>query len=146
MLHCPQCSELLPFGTKRCNYCHEEIDEERGELNTTIHFALTAATSSANTIGTIDPAVFIYFGATLLGLWLKWMSINKGLYYAWVALEVFNVIWLLPLVGIVLWLIVYGRLPIVEDEYEQKKKAMHQSLAMWLAACAFHYIATFSII
>lgn len=145
-LYCPQCSELLPVGTKRCKYCYEEIDEERGQFNTAISFALTAATSSANTVGTFDPAVIIYFGVTLLGLWLKWMFISEGLYYVWLALEIFNVVWFLPLIGIIIWLFSHGRWRIVEDEYEEKKKAMRQSLAMWLAAYVFHYAVTFTII
>lgn len=145
-LHCPNCSELLPFETKRCKYCYEEVDDERSEFNTAVYFVLTAANSTANSVGTNDPAVLIYLGTTLLSLLLKWMFISDGLYYVWVVLEVFNTVWFLPLIAILLWFYFHGRWNILDDEYEQKKKAMRQSLAIWLAAYVFHYAVTFAVI
>ena len=145
-LYCPQCGELLPAGTERCKYCYEEIDEERGEFNTAIHYILTSAIKFANNIGTNDPAVFFYIGVTFLSLWLKWGLKDEGLYFVWVLLEIYNSLWLGAAIIIIIWLFSYGRFNIIDDEYEQKKKEMKQSLIMWLAAYVFHYFIVFSII
>jgi hypothetical protein len=138
---CPHCHRLLVYGTKCCNYCLEEIDDEYAKVNTYIHFQLTQAISHANTISAFDPAIiFFAIGSLFLG-WLK-LEFFGEIPRLWIVFAIgFNLVWLLPLVGIVVWFYRYGRWrTIEEEEYQSKRKSMKLSLRMWLAAYIFQVV------
>jgi len=143
--YCPHCEQLLPHGTQCCPYCLEEIDEERSEFNVLINFALTQASSHANTISTGDPAIIFFVIGSLCIRWLKsefYAEIPK----LWTFIElVVSLIWLLPIVAIIFWFYAHGRWKILDEEYESKKKSMWLSLKMWVAAYAFHVVLNFVI-
>lgn len=136
---CPHCGELLPYKTKRCNYCLEEIDAERASINAFIYFGLTQASSHANIISTLDPSIIFFVIGSLCIRWLK-LEFYSDIPRLWIVFEIIcGLVWLLPLVGVILWLYRYGRWRNIEnDEYQTKRKSMRLSLRMWLAAYIFH--------
>jgi RNA polymerase subunit RPABC4/transcription elongation factor Spt4 len=138
---CPHCHRLLAYGTQRCKYCHEEIDEEYARVNAYIHFQLTQASSQANTIGTLDPAVIFFAIASLCMRWLK-LEFYGEIPRLWTVFEIiFSLFWLLPLVAIIVWFYRYRRWRIIdEDEYQSKRKSMRLSFRMWLAAYVFQVV------
>src|SRR5947209_20315067 len=102
-LFCPNCHKLLPYGTKQCPYCREEIDDEYAAINAFLHFHLTQASSHANTIATFDPAIIFFVIGSLCMRWLK-SEFYGEIPRLWTIFEVvFSLVWLLPLVGILVW-------------------------------------------
>jgi hypothetical protein len=138
---CPHCRKLLPYGTKRCKYCLEEIDDEYAKINAFIHFALTQASSHANTIAAFDPAIIFFVIGSLCMRWLK-MEFYSEIPRLWIVFEVvFSLVWLLPLAAIIVWFYRYGRWRIIdEEEYQSHRKSMRLSLRMWLASYVFHIV------
>jgi hypothetical protein len=137
---CPSCHELLPFGTKRCAFCSEEIDEKTAAIGAYLNFAITQGTSHANMITSFDPAVVIFLIAALA------MRFLKGEFYSefprvWIVFQVVvSLIWLLPLLGIFRWFMLYGRVRIVDEEFMAKRKGLQLSFRMWLAAYVVHVL------
>jgi hypothetical protein len=125
---CPHCRRLLAYGTERCKYCLEEIDDEYAKVNAYIHFQLTQASSHANTIATFDPAIIFFAIASLCLHWLKWQFFGE-IPRLWIVFEIiFNLVWLLPLVAIIAWFYRYRRWRIIdEEEYHSKSKRMRLS-------------------
>lgn len=139
--YCPHCRRLLPYGTKQCKFCHEEIDSEYAARNAFINFQLTQASSHASVISTLEPAI-IFFVLGSLGL--RWL---KGEFYrdiprAWPFIEIaFGLVWFVPVAAIILWFYRYGKWRMIDDEsYQSDRKSMRLSLRMWLAAYVFHII------
>jgi hypothetical protein len=138
---CPHCRRLLPYGTSCCKYCLEDIDDEYAQVNAYIHFQLTQAISHANKIATFDPAIIFFAIASLCLRWLK-LEFFGETPRLWIVVAIlFNLVWLLPLVGIIVWFYRYGRWrAIEEEEYQSKRKSMRLSLRMWLAAYIFQVV------
>jgi len=138
---CPHCRRLLVYGTQQCNYCLEEIDEEYANVNAYIYFQLTQASSHANTVATLDPAIIFFAIASLCMRWLK-LEFYSAIPRLWIVFEIiFSLFWLLPLVAIIAWFWRYRSWRNVdESEYQSKRKSMRLSFRMWLAAYVFHVV------
>lgn len=143
---CPHCKELMPPDVRECRCCGELITEEQAKSNILLHYFLTAAITRANFLKTFDYALFFYLTVSLIGLWMKWIARDEGIYTLWVVCEAFNTIWLLMSILIGHWLLFYGRWPIIDEEYRVKQREMWTALRLWLAAYAVHYLLTFAII
>ena len=138
---CPRCRALLPYGTKQCKFCLEDIDDEYARINAFINFQLTQASSHANIISTFDPAIFFSVIGSLCMRWLKW-EFYIEIPRLWPFIEIaYSLVWLLPIAAIMLWFYRYGRWRIINsEEYQANRKSMKLSLRMWLAAYVFHII------
>jgi hypothetical protein len=124
---CHGCNEIVLLGTRQCPYCEMELDQKEMQARALKSVKIDQAITSANTIRTFNPAIFLLFIIALLRLVMDF-GFQLNLYATF--------LWFLPAVTIVLWFIKHGGWKSFEEDYLTSKKAMKMSLlAGWLGTC-----------
>lgn len=120
---CPNCARLLVPEHDFCPHCREPLDDEYKLLGTLATVVTTQAVSSAHTVETLDPAVYLFLTWTVT-VWFTFMG--------WM-LPFAALIALIPLSGIVGWYRRFGGLPIADPDYRKASREIRRSFVMWIA-------------
>jgi hypothetical protein len=128
---CHGCNEIVLLGTRQCPYCEMELDQKEMQARALKSVKIDQAITSANTIRTFNPAIFLLFIIALLRLVMDF-GFQLNLYATF--------LWFLPAVTIVLWFIKHGGWKSFEEDYLTSKKAMKMSLLGWLAGNVLNWI------
>lgn len=128
---CHTCGEKVRFGFEKCPNCGIELDQEALFPSVVQNFVLTQAVSSANTIRTLDPAVFFFLGTALIRYVIA--------YPLWWNLAT-TIFWFGPPVLIIRWFYKHGRWGIENQEYKNAGKEMWAGLKFWAVSHVFNAI------
>jgi hypothetical protein len=124
-VECPNCKQLVEYGSTHCSACREEIDPEYALASAIIVIQNTRACSLANTIKTFEPIAVIVFITCLFGAYLGPSLILASL--------------ITPLMGVsatVSWFVRFGSFKLGDEEFAKAKRDMRNSLKLWLVLLA----------
>ena len=137
---CYYCRAILKLGAKYCLFCLNDIDQERARKEAAVYVTVTKAIQSAFAITNRDLVVLVFIVYTF---WMRWSG-REGFYdvpRGWLWAEViFAVFWLIPIVAIIRWFYLHGKLTTEDEEYLSAKKEVRRSLRLWIAAQIFHLL------
>lgn len=137
---CYYCRQVVALGAQSCPHCDSEIDQERAEKEAAAYTAVTKAIQSARNITNRDLAILLFIIYTF---WMRWSGreafsdVPRG--WLWAEI-IFAVGWLIPIIAIVRWFHLHGKLITEDDEYLTAKKDVRWSLRLWIAAQVFHLL------
>ena len=125
-VECPNCKELLEWGTELCPRCREEIDPEYATVSAVLVYYNTQACSLANSISTFDAFIPI---ALIVGVAIYAIDWYSGSF----RISLGFLFWpIMPLLAITLWFIRFGRFKFGDEEYLKARREMKRSFAFWL--------------
>lgn len=125
---CHACNEVVLYERTQCPYCGVNLDPQKMQASANESHAINQAVSSANTIRTFNPAAFL-----LLIIWVfsAFMSDRPSgsmirSDFTLTAMAAF------ALGVVIVWFVKHGRWPSAEPDYQDAKKEMRKSFALWL--------------
>ena len=130
----------MALGAKYCPHCESEIDQECAKKEAAAYTAVTKAIQSGGKITNRDLVVLLFVTYTFC---MRWFG-REAFYDAprgWLWAEViFAIGWLIPIIAIMRWFYLHGRLTTEDEEYLKAKRDVKWSLRLWIAVQAFHLL------
>ncbi|MEP7338422.1 MAG: hypothetical protein ABI977_11860 [Acidobacteriota bacterium] len=125
---CHACNEVVLYERTECPYCGVKLDRQKMQASANESHAINQAVSSANTIRTFNPAAFLFLIIAMISAFMSNRP-SRSMIRSDFTLTAMAAV---ALGVIVVWFVKHGRWPSAEPDYQDAKKEMRKSLAIWL--------------